>query len=175
VNSTLSEPFDTPTTTTNMNATVPTSEPVMNPNLGNLSMLKRKVSYRHLHESTVQATTTSQPANKPNHSHSRHPADESVSRLIESLNGHSMQPRSKRARRNRSRISSVPRIKDKLDSFLDSCHQRALVLMRQLKFVEKSLLESNIYPLEGAPLTTSSTFLSGQLAADAEMILLDIT
>ena len=111
VNSRLSEPFDTPTTTINMNVTVPTSEPVMNPNIGNLSMLKRKVSYRHLHESTIQTTNTLPPTNnKPNHSNSRHPADESVSRLIEGLNGHSMQPRSKRARRNRSRISSVPRI-----------------------------------------------------------------
>lgn len=82
-----------------------------------------------------------------------------------------MQPRSKRARRNRSRISFVPRFKAKLDSFLDSCHHKALGLMRQLVYVERTLLNDEIYPLESLG---STQYLVGTLAADAEMILLDM-
>ena len=131
------------------------SEPVMG---GNPTMLKRKVSYRFLHE----ATTTIQNPVKP---------DLAVSKLIEDMNGHSMQPKFKRARRNRSRISIVPRIKQKLDSYLVSDHHRALGLMRQLAYVEKSLLNGSIYPVEDLG-TTNHLFDS--LASDAEMILVDM-
>lgn len=136
-----------------LSTTTPASEPVM----GNLSMLKRKVSYRFLHD----AAMISNPL-RP---------DLAVSKLIEDMNGHSMQPKSKRARRNRSRISIVPRIKKKLDSYLVSDHHRALGLMRQLAYVEKSLLNGSIYPVEDLG---SATHLFDSLASDAEMILVDM-
>ena len=97
--------------------------------------------------------------------------DQSVSKLIEDMNGQSMQPNLKRPRRNRSRISIVPKIKQKLDSFLDSDHQKALGLMRQLHYVEKSLLNGSIYPIQERG---AATHLIGDLAEDAETILLDM-
>jgi hypothetical protein len=87
------------------------------------------------------------------------------------MNGQTMQHRSKRPRRNRSRISIVPRIKQKLDSFLDSDHQKALGLMRQLYYVEKSLLSGNVYPIDDIK---GVTHLIGALASDAETILIDM-
>ncbi len=136
-------------------STVAASEPV----IGNMSMLKRKVSYRFLNEAAmIQNTVSPGP-------------DLAVSKLIEDMNGHSMQPRSKRARKSRSRISIVPRIKKKLDSYLVSDHHRALGLMRQLAFVEKSLLNGSIYPVEDLG---SATHLFDSLASDAEMILVDM-
>jgi len=150
----LSEPC-IPPQSADLSTAPAASEPVM----GNLSMLKRKVSYRFLHEAAmIQNTVT------PG-------SDLAVSKLIEDMNGHSMQPKSKRARRNRSRISIVPRIKKKLDSFLVSDHHRALGLMRQLAYVEKSLLNGSIYPVEDLG---SATHLFDSLASDAEMILVDM-
>jgi hypothetical protein len=137
-------------------STAPASEPVM----GNLSMLKRKVSYRFLHEAAMIGTNVVN--TRP---------DLAVTKLIEDMNGHSMQPRSKRARRNRTRISIVPRIKKKLDSYLVSDHHRALGLMRQLAYVEKSLLNGSIYPVGDVG---NATHLIGSLASDAEMILVDM-
>ncbi len=152
-NSVLSEPC-APSQSADL-STVPASEPVM----GNLSMLKRKVSYRFLQE----AAMIERPENlRP---------DLAVTKLIEDMNGHTMQPKSKRARRNRSRISIVPRIKKKLDSYLVSDHHRALGLMRQLAYVEKSLLNGSIYPVGDVG---TATHLIGSLASDAEMILVDM-
>ncbi len=153
----LSEPCAPPPPSAAEFSATPASEPV----IGNLSMLKRKVSYRYLHEAAMIQNPVS-----------RRPGDLEVSKLIEDMNGHSMQPKSKRARRNRSRISIVPRIKRKLDSFLVSDHHRALGLMRQLAYVEKSLLNGSIYPVE-IDLGTA-THLIGSLASDAEMILVDM-
>lgn len=138
---------------------VPSSEPVIN---GKLSMLKRKVSYRFLGE----ATLTSAPDVKN--------VDHSVSELIENMSGQLMQPKSKRARKNITvvpRIKLVPRIKEKLDSFLDSDHQKALGLMRQLHYVEKSLLNGSVYPVDEVG---TATHLIGELASDAESIILDM-
>jgi len=45
-------------------------------------------------------------------------------------------------------MSIVPKIKLKLDSFLDSDHQKALDLMRKLYYVEMSLLNGIIYPIQ---------------------------
>jgi hypothetical protein len=115
-------------------APIPSSESAIHPNK---SLLKRKVSYRFLGEATLSSSTPE-----------TNTIDQSVSKLIEDMNGQSMQHRSKRPRRNRSRISIVPRIKQKLDSFLDSDHQKALGLMRQLYYVEKSLLSGNVYPID---------------------------
>jgi len=140
--------------------TVPSSEPVMH---GKMSMLKRKVSYRFLGEATITASS-SVPAPLST-------IDQSVSKLIQDLNVQSMQPKTKRARRNRSRVSLVPRIKQKLDSFLDRDHQTALGVMRQLHYVEKALLNGSIYPVEELG---TATHLIGALASDAETILLDM-
>ena len=87
------------------------------------------------------SSSISQPNKKKNN------MDQSVSKLIEDMNGQSMQPKSKRPRRNRSRMSIVPKIKLKLDSFLDPDHQKALDLMRKLYYVEMSLLNGIIYPI----------------------------
>jgi len=58
-----------------------------------------------------------------------------------------------------------------MDLFLDACHQKALVLMRQLQYVESALLTGGIYP-NGS--SGQNNHLAGSLAADAEMILLDM-
>ena len=62
-------------------------------------------------------------------------------------------------------------VKNKLDSYLDSCHTKALVLMRQLQYVERALLKGEIYSFDQAG---SAAHLSGVLAKDAEMILVDM-
>ena len=142
--------------------TIPSSEPVIN---GRKSLLKRKVSYRFLGEATLSSNTL------VNMSDNKKDMDESVSKLIENMNGQSMEPKSKRARRNRSRISIVPRLKKKLDSYLDCDHQKALGLMRQIFYVEKSLLNSSIYPVDEKE---ARTHLIGSLAADCETILLEM-
>lgn len=139
---------------------VPSSEPVIHENV---PILKRKVSYRFLNDATLSSAS----AKSSNESQ----IDKSVSKLIEGMNGHSMQPRSKKARKNLSRISIVPRIKKKLDSFLDSDHNEALILMRQLQYVENHLLKGDIYPVDAVGTTKH---LIGSLASDAEMILLDM-
>ena len=88
---------------------VPSSEPSLpaSPPVGaSLPMLKRKVSYRFLGEAAIypphtQSEVRTQSVNKP-----------SVSKLIEDRAvGHSMPPKMKRARRNKTRISFLPRIK----------------------------------------------------------------
>jgi len=66
----------------------------------------------------------------------------------------------------------LPRIKQKLDSYLDLCHEKALVTMRQLYFVEQAILRGEINPTD----TTMSprTHLCGILASEAEMIIVDM-
>ena len=161
-NSILSAPCTVSPSTDPPAPAIPSSEPVIR--RASTSM-KRKVSYRFLGEASMSSSTLQQPKKKNN-------MDQSVSKLIEDMNGQSMQPKSKRPKRNISRISIVPNIKKKLDSFLDKDHQKALGLMRQLYYVEKSLLNGSIYPIhedQGA-----ATHLIGDLAADAETILLDM-
>ena len=158
-----SEPYDTcQSIESSENAIVRASAPVMNTTNCSIPLLKRKVSYRHLHESYLSSDYSS--------TLSPRTADESIAKMIEELNVQSMQPKLKRARQNRARVYFVPRIKAKLDSYLDSCHQKALVLLRQLFFIEKCLLNGQIYPL-GPQLITH---LSGVLAEDVEMILIDM-
>lgn len=139
---------------------VAASLPVIN---SSAHILKRKVSYRVLNEATLSSTSATPP--------DRINVEATLSQLIEDLNGHTMQPRSKRARKNHSRISIVPRIKKRLDSYLDSDHNKALGMMRQLFFVEKHLLNGSIYPMEDVG---NVTHLIGSLASDAETILLDM-
>lgn len=159
----LSEPYETTNSlASSANILVRTSAPVMNATNASLPLLKRKVSYRYLHEAYHETNYSSSPF--------PHIADESIAKMIADLNVQSMQPKLKRARQHRARVYFVPRIKSQLDSYLDSCHQKALILLRQLLFVEKCMLSGLIYPLE----TQSTTHLSGTLAEDAEMILLDM-
>jgi len=149
-------------------STVPISDPAMvasPPGGASLPMLKRKVSYRFLGDAAVVPH-----GQKPEY---RHDNSSSVSKLIEDGTlGHSMPPKTKRARRNKTRISFLPRVKAKLDSYLDVCHEKALILMRQLHFVEKALLSGEINPRD--PSCNPITHLSGVLASEAEMILIDM-
>ena len=131
-----------------------------------LPMLKRKVSYRFLGDAVV-------PTNRPSEAASYHSRNGAVAKMIEDGSGvgHSMPPKTKRARRNKTRISFLPRIKGKLDSHLDVCHEKALILMRQLHFVESAHLNGKINPIDPA---SPTTHLSGVLASEAEMILVDM-
>ena len=149
---------------------VPASDPSMrvSPNgLHPLPMLKRKVSYRFL------ADAADPPSQKLDVRNAHSAGALSVSMMIEGgPAGHSLPPKTKRARRNRTRISFLPRVKGKLDSFLDVCHEKALVTMRQLYYVEQAILRGEVNPID--PKTTSRTHLCGDFATDAEMIVVDM-
>jgi hypothetical protein len=157
----------TPSTASSVeeNLSVPLSEPVL-PGISGpspMSILKRKVSYRHLGDA-VQNIQMSEP---------RLDISMSVAKIIErGHTGHSLPPKTKRARRNRTRISFVPRIKAKLDSYLDVCHEKALITMRQLYYVEQAILVGQLHPLP--PSSVPRTHLSGTLASEAEMIIVDM-
>jgi Ran GTPase-activating protein (RanGAP) involved in mRNA processing and transport len=148
---------------------VASSEPSLlgSPPAASLPMLKRKVSYRFLGDATITSSrgrseARAQSMNNP-----------SVSQLIQNGGvGHSMPPKSKRARRNKTRISFLPRIKNKLDNFLDTDHEKALVMMRQLYYVEKALLKNQINPSPSN--LEPCTHLCGVLSEEAQMILLDM-
>ena len=148
---------------------VPVSDPALpgSPAVAaSLPMLKRKVSYRFLGDAMVTS-----------HSRVEHKMDGalngSVAKLIEDGHtGHSLPPKTKRARRNRTRISFVPRIKSKLDSYMDVCHEKALITMRQLYFVEQAIRKGQVNPLE--PSAHERIHLSGILASEAEMIIVDM-
>lgn len=152
------------------NFSVPVSDPVLpgSPNGPNsLPMLKRKVSYRVLGEAMLASHAKFEPKLENNLQNG------SVARMIEEGHtGHSLPPKTKRARRNRSRISFVPRIKVRLDSYLDVCHEKALITMRQLYFVEQAILGGKVHPLEVS--SPRRSHLSGNLAAEAEMIIVDM-
>ena len=100
---------------------------------------------------------------------------QSISLIIEGGPGvHSMPPKTKRARRNRSRISFLPRIKKKLDSSLDFCHEKALTTMRQLYYVEQAILNGEVNPILPSLETQPQIHLCGDLADDAETIIVDM-
>ena len=146
-------------------APVPSSDPSMRASphgLVPLPMLKRKVSYRFLGDATSLQEQQRQRPKIP-----------SVSQLISyGPTGHTMPPKNKKARRNRSRISFLPRIKAKLDSYLDVCHEKALATMRQLYFIEQEILNGRVNPID--PSKTLRTHLCGDFAADAETIIVDM-
>jgi hypothetical protein len=154
---------------------VPVSDPVL-PSSSNdrnsLPMLKRKVSYRLLGDAILGSHSKFEPKLfEPKLE--RNLQNGSVARMIEEGHtGHSLPPKTKRARRNRTRISFVPRIKARLDSYLDVCHEKALITMRQLYFVEQAILGGQVNPLE--PSSPQRTHLSGTLAAEAEMMIVDM-
>ena len=144
---------------------VPASDPALpNPaGASSLPAMKRKVSYRHLGDAAMIQQSDQRTS----------AGNQSVARMIEDGHtGHSMPPKTKRARRNRTRISFLPRIKAKLDSYLDVCHEKALSTMRQLYFVEHAILSGQINPVD--PSCSSMTHLSGVLASEAEMIVVDM-
>jgi hypothetical protein len=61
---------------------------------------------------------------------------------------------------------------EKLDSYLDTDHEKALIMMRQLFCVEQALLNNQINPSPSN--SAKCTHLSGVLADEAQMILLDM-
>lgn len=146
---------------------VPMSDPVLAvPAPFSMSMLKRKVSYRFIGDAMPMTQSAGSKMEKTFNT-------ASVAMSIEhGHTGHSLPPKTKRARRNRTRISFLPRIKAKLDSYLDVCHEKALITMRQLYFVEASILAGHVNPLE--PLSSHRTHLSGMIASEAEMIVVDM-
>eukprot|EP00531_Pseudo-nitzschia_arenysensis_P000658 CAMPEP_0116126854 /NCGR_PEP_ID=MMETSP0329-20121206/6543_1 /TAXON_ID=697910 /ORGANISM="Pseudo-nitzschia arenysensis, Strain B593" /LENGTH=964 /DNA_ID=CAMNT_0003620943 /DNA_START=134 /DNA_END=3028 /DNA_ORIENTATION=- len=148
-------------------AAVPVSDPAFSGPSSSNTLLKRKVSYRCLGE----AASNTEPQL---HSNNSAPLDAtSVAKIIENGHtGHSLPRKTKRARRNRTRISFLPRIKDKLDSYLDVDHEKALVTMRQLYFVEQAILSGKVVPNEQD--STRRSHLSGTAAAEAEMIIVDM-
>lgn len=132
--------------------------------LGSFSMLKRKVSYRFLGDAALSYPDTALRAA----ANSSHPTPFTLSTNAVS----SMPRKTKRARRNRSRISFLPRIKAKIESQLDVCHEKALVVMRQLYYVEQAILAGQVNPVD--PFAPRSLHLSADFAADAEMIIMDM-
>ena len=139
-------------------------------------MLKRKVSYRFLGDAamhqpgSLQQPPPSNPWGSAFGGGGSHVG--SVAKMIqEGPSGHSLPPKNKKARRNRTRISFLPRIKAKLDSYLDVCHEKALITMRQLYYVEQAILSGRVNPLEEG---TPTTHLSGALATDAETVVVDM-
>jgi len=143
---------------------VPVSDPAFSGQSSSSTLLKRKVSYRCLGD----AMSITEPQ-----LHSSAIESNSVAKIIENGHtGHSLPPKTKRARRNRTRISFLPRIKAKLDSCLDVDHEKALVTMRQLYFVEQAILSGAVIPIETD--STPRSHLCGITAAEAEMIIVDM-
>ena len=150
------------------------SQPVIG---SSLPMLKRKVSYRFLGDASMHHhhPTLPPPVSTPSLWGGMGSSNAaSVSKMIQ--NGpsghHSLPPKNKKARRNRTRISFLPRIKVKLDSYLDVCHEKALATMRQLYYVEQAILAGRVNPLDAN--SKSLQHLSGALATDAETIVVDM-
>ena len=149
----------------NMDDVMLQSDPALSPPNG-VSMLKRKVSYRSLGEAAMHGV--GQPI--PEVRFLSPVSNGAVAKMIhEGASVHSMPPRSKRMRRNKTRISFLPRIQERLDSLLDISHDKALTLMRQLYFVEGALLRGDIFSIP-----SNATHLYGVLASEAEMIVLDM-
>lgn len=150
---------------------VPVSDPVLpgSPVAPvSLPILKRKVSYRFLGDAVSITQQPKVEAMLDSYIHTG-----SVAKMIEDGHtGHSLPPKTKRARRNRARISFLPRIKAKLDSYLDVCHEKALITMRQLYYVEQAILSGKVNPLDHP--TSPLAHLSGVLASEAEMIVVDM-
>ena len=131
-----------------------------------LSGLQRKISYRGLHD-VMMGQSNNLPS--PNFS-----IEKSCKRRP--VSDQSMQPATKRARNGKPRIDYFPRIKAKIEKFLSSSKQtKALVLLRQLKFVETTMFRGgNPYCDQQQSTTTGSSNSNGPIAADAEVILIDM-
>lgn len=137
--------------------------------LSSLPIMKRKVSYRFLGDAAVFSSLS---AFECRNGFASACTPQSVSTMIEEGSAVcSVPPKTKRARRNRSRISFLPRVKAKLDSQLDFCHEKALVTMRQLFFVERAILCGRVNTIDPADVLTH---LCGDMAMDAEAIVVDM-
>jgi Ran GTPase-activating protein (RanGAP) involved in mRNA processing and transport len=151
----------------------PSTKACVAPIGSSLPNIKRKVSYRFLNDAMISSTMLSAEPPAPAEPRRTILPMTSVSMILEGGPAyHSMPPTTKRARRNRTRISFVPRVKDKLDSYLDVCHEKALSMMRQLFYVEQAILSGKVNRVD--PTTTPRTHLTGDCATDAEMILVDM-
>ena len=140
--------------------------------MASLPILKRKVSYRFLGEA---ATFTSQCGVDNRNVTAVASTPQTVSLMIDvGPVGHTMPSTTKRARRNRSRISFLPRIKAKVDSYLDNNHDKALVTMRQLYYVELAILNGQVNPIKSTENGTPRIHCCGELANDAEIIIVDM-
>lgn len=140
--------------------------------MASLPILKRKVSYRFLGEA---ATSTSQSGADHRNINAIASTPQTVSLMIDvGPVGHTMPPTTKRARRNRSRISFLPRIKAKVDSYLDVSHDKALITMRQLYYVERAILSGQVNPFDPTENGMPRIHLCGELANDAETIIVDM-
>lgn len=123
--------------------------------------LGRKTSYHSLSDSIISI-----PQSNPSQNHQQPQSSPSTTRRHSEMNGDSspcMQPAQKRAKK--ARISYFPRVKTKLEILrTKTSEHQALVLMRQLKYIENAMLNDNIFQAESGGFTI----------ADAESILMDM-
>lgn len=130
-----------------------------------MSGLQRKISYRGL-DAIAGGKSVSVPSSNFSH------ASESSSKRRPMSEDESMQPpANKRARSGKPRIDYFPRLKAQVENCLSSSKQtKALILLRQLKFVETTMFHgSNPYcdqSLQAEP--------NEPTALDAEIILIDM-
>ncbi|KAL3815406.1 hypothetical protein ACHAXA_011524 [Cyclostephanos tholiformis] len=133
------------------------------------SILQRKTSYRSLHDIMVGQSNNALPS--PNFG----AATEHSSSKRRPVPDQSMQPATKRARSDKPRIEYFPRTKAKIDLYLSSSKQtKALALMRQLKFVETTMFHGSNPYCDQQSSTTCSSNSSEAVAADAEVVLIDM-
>jgi len=129
------------------------------------SGLQRKISYRGLHDVMMGQSSTLLSAS-PNFSAENSSKRRSVSDQL-------VQPATKRARSGKPRIDYFPRLKVKIELYLSSSKQtKALILLRQLKFVETTMFHG-VNPYCDQSSTTGS-MSSEPIATDAEVILIDM-
>jgi len=129
------------------------------------SGLQRKISYRGLHDVMMGQSSTLLSAS-PNFSAENSSKRRSVSDQL-------AQPATKRARSGKPRIDYFPRLKVKIELYLSSSKQtKALILLRQLKFVETTMFHgANPYCDQSS---TTGSMSSEPIATDAEVILIDM-
>lgn len=126
-----------------------------------LSGLQRKMSYRGLHD-VMMGQNNNLPS--PNFS----AENSSKRRPVVDLHPAS----TKRARSGKPRIDYFPRLKVKIEQFLSSSKQtKALVVLRQLKFVETTMFQGVNPYCEQSTMSSNS---SEPIATDAEVILIDM-
>jgi len=137
-----------------------TSRPTIPP--PKLSSMQRKISYRGLHD-VMMGQSHSLPSQNCNveNSSKRRPVSDPL-----------MKPATKRARSGKPRIDYLPRLKAKIEQYLSSSKQtKALILLRQLKFVETTMFHAgNPYCDQSSTCSNSSELI----ATDAEIILIDM-
>jgi hypothetical protein len=140
--------------------------------MASFPILKRKVSYWFLGEA---ATFTSQCGVNNCNVNSVPSMPQTVLLMIDvGPAGHTIPPTTKRARRNHSRIAFLPHIKTKVDLYLDISHDKALITMRQLYYAELAILSGQVNPIDPNENGIPRKHLCGELANDAEIIVVDM-